>query len=151
MSTFASKAERLAIASAVAAPVRQKAARRRPVTLIGKDGQPKGTSDTTEVTKGILTRAGIEFSVQPGKRPEYIRCESCGDLVRVRPRGAVPRVCAKSDCRNRPSATLADVERDARMSTDARAVERARIEALAAERGMGPEWVETIFRLRFPC
>lgn len=65
-----SKAERLAIGTAVAGPVRQQARAPRKVTLVGKDGAPVGVTDSVEVAKSLLARSEIEFSVQEGKRPD---------------------------------------------------------------------------------
>jgi hypothetical protein len=88
-----SKAERLAIGTAVAGPVRQQARAPRKVTLVGKDGTPVGVTDSVEVAKSLLARSEIEFSVQDGKRPEFVNCKTCGRPVKVPPEGRVPTVC----------------------------------------------------------
>lgn len=78
-----SKAERLAIGGAVAPVVRRRADAPRKVTLVGKDGKPTGVTTDVEVAKSLLARSEIEFSVQPGKRPEFVKCETRGRPVKV--------------------------------------------------------------------
>lgn len=88
-----SKAERLAIGAAVAAPVRQQAKAPRKVTLVDKDGKPVGVTTSTEVATNLLRRSEIEFSVQPGKRPEFVNCKTCGRPVKVPRFGTLPKTC----------------------------------------------------------
>lgn len=88
------KAERLAIGGAVAPIVRRQADAPRKVTLVGKDGQPVGVTTSVEVAKSLLARSEIEFSVQPGKRPEFVKCKTCSRPIRVRSKkGKLPVKC----------------------------------------------------------
>lgn len=87
------KAERLAIGTAVAGQVRQQAKAPRPVTLVGKDGQPVGVATSTDVATSLLARSKIEFSVQAGERPEWVNCVDCGRPVRVAKMGPVISRC----------------------------------------------------------
>lgn len=94
-----SKAERLAIGGAVAPALRRRAGAPRKVTLVDKDGKPTGTTTDIEVAKSLLARSEIEFSVQEGKRPEFVNCERCRRPVRVPARGGIPKRChAKNKC-----------------------------------------------------
>jgi hypothetical protein len=87
------KADRLAIGGAVAPTVRRHAAAPRKVTLVGKDGKPTGQTTSVEVAKSLLARAEIEFSVQEGKRPEWVKCRRCDQPVKVRAYGSLPVQC----------------------------------------------------------
>jgi hypothetical protein len=87
------KADRLAIGGAVAPAVRRQAATPRKVTLVGKDGKPTGQTTSVEVAKSLLARAEIEFSVQEGERPEWVKCRRCEQPVKVRPYGSLPVQC----------------------------------------------------------
>jgi hypothetical protein len=72
------KAERLALASAVAGQVRQQAQRPRRVVLVDKEGKPKGETTNVEVAKSLLRRTEIEFSVQEDKKSPLKKCAWCG-------------------------------------------------------------------------
>jgi hypothetical protein len=87
------KVERLAIAGEVAPVLRRRAGAPRKVTLVGKDGKPTGTTTDIEVAKSLLSRSEIEFSVQPGKRPAFVNCKTCGRPVKVRSTGTLPTTC----------------------------------------------------------
>lgn len=87
------KVERLAIAGEVAPVLRRRAGAPRKVTLVGKDGKPTGTTTDIEVAKSLLSRSEIEFSVQPGKRPAFVNCKTCGRPVKVRPTETLPTTC----------------------------------------------------------
>lgn len=71
------KAERLAIGGAVAPVVRRQMDAQREVTLLNKDGASVGKVTTTDVAKGMLARADIEFSVQPSAAARLRRCVEC--------------------------------------------------------------------------
>lgn len=88
-----SKAERLAIGGEVAPVLRRRAGAPRKVTLVGKDGQPTGTTTDIEVAKSLLARSEIEFSVQEGKRPAFVNCKTCGRPVKVPKCGGLPKTC----------------------------------------------------------
>lgn len=87
------KADRLAIGGAVAPVVRRQAAAPRRVTLVDKDGKPVRETTSVEVAKAMLARSEIEFSVQEGKRPEWVNCKTCGTPVKVHAKGGIPTVC----------------------------------------------------------
>lgn len=87
------KVERLAIAGEVAPVLRRRAGAPRKVTLVGKDGKPTGITTDVEVAKSLLARSEIEFSVQDGKRPEFVKCVDCGLPVKVSKKGPIPRKC----------------------------------------------------------
>lgn len=97
-----SKVERIAIGGAVAPIVRRAADLPRKVTLVGKDGKPVGVTTSTEVAMSLLARSEIEFSVQEGKRPAYVKCKTCGRPVKVPKFGTikycVPRTHHCVDC-----------------------------------------------------
>lgn len=143
-----SKAERLSVAGSVAPSVRSAAASRHKVTLIGKDGSPVGVSDTTEVAKSLLARVGIEFSVVPGKRPEYVTCTACGRAVKVKPTGSIPKIC-------RDSATCAPAPKFERsgagesLSPEALEAEHQKLAALASAKGLPASWVDMVMTARF--
>jgi len=89
-----SKADRLAIGGAVAPAVRQQAeGPARAVTVVDKDGRPVRKTTAVEVTKAVLARSDIEFSVQDGKRPKWVKCETCGAPVRANKKGRIRVVC----------------------------------------------------------
>ena len=88
-----SKAERLTIGAAVASTVRRAADAPRKVTVVGKDGKPVRETTHVEVAKAVLARSEIEFSVQEGKRPEWVTCKACGRPVKVWKNGLIPRYC----------------------------------------------------------
>lgn len=88
-----SKADRLAIGGAVAPAVRRQAGAPRVVTVVGKDGQPVRQTTAVEVAKSVLARADVEFSVQEGKRPEWVKCKTCGAPVKAGKKGKIRAVC----------------------------------------------------------
>ncbi len=88
------KAERLALAAAVAPVLRgaDAKAKNRRVALTDADGNVTGYTTLGEVQKSLLRRREIEIDVQDGKRPTEIACCFCGKPV---PRGThqQPRSC----------------------------------------------------------
>lgn len=90
----ANKAERLALAAAVAPSLRKRAARARarPVARVAADGTVVGYATLADVQEKILERAKIELAVD-GKRPEHSTCERCGRIFRLRKSGVIPRAC----------------------------------------------------------
>lgn len=87
------KAERLAIGGAVAPIVRRQAMLPRKVTLVGKDGLPVGVATSTDVATSLLARNEIEFSVQDGERPEWVKCQTCARPIKVKRSGVLPTTC----------------------------------------------------------
>jgi hypothetical protein len=89
-----SKAERLALAGAIAPILRDQGqdAFERRVTLLDKDGKVVGYRTLAEVQMGLLRRKQIEFEVADGVRPTKVVCEQCGKLFAPRP-GKLRKVC----------------------------------------------------------
>lgn len=105
MTTPLSKAERLAIGGAVAPIVRTARARR--ITLVDKEGKPSGATTSIEVAKSLLARCEIEFSVQPGQRPEFVTCKRCGRPVKVGDNGRIVTRCrSRAECRGKEPARV---------------------------------------------
>lgn len=129
-----SKADRLAIGGTVAPVVRRQAEKPRVVTVVGKDGQPVRQTTHVEVAKSVLARAEIEFSVQPGKRPEFIVCEVCGRPVKVPQKGRVPVRC-RLRCEG--------------FSPEERAAFQAQVSRFAAEKGLSEEWIKMVCAAKF--
>lgn len=99
---MSSKAERLAIAAAVAPELRRQHAegrRLRPVKLVDEDGNVVRVATLAEVQDGIMKRAGVEFEVAEGARPKRVACRACRSFFDASQRktGSVPVVC--SECR----------------------------------------------------
>lgn len=149
-----SKAERLAIGAAVAAPVRQQAKAPRKVTLVGKDGKPVGTTTSTEVAKSLLARSEIEFSVQEGKRPRFVTCDVCGLPVKVPANGKVPKrhkvVAKKCKCGKRVQRAAGSCAigewcpECSPMSEEEMGAELTRLREFAKSRGFRPEWADKV-------
>lgn len=98
------KAERLAVAGAIAPSLRaqsDKLARRR-ISVEDKNGNVTGYISGAEFQKRLLERAKIELDVTGGKRPKNVFCGECGAVIPVAKRGYPARVCKKcrscSDC-----------------------------------------------------
>jgi hypothetical protein len=105
VTTRLSKAERLALGGAVAPIVRTARARR--ITLVNKEGKPAGTTTSIEVAKSLLARCEIEFSVQPGKRPEFVTCKRCGRPVKAGDNGRIVTRCrSRAECRGKEPARV---------------------------------------------
>lgn len=90
------KAERLAIAGAVAPYVREGAEknRQRRVALVDKDGNVTGYTTLADAQKAILERAKIEIAVVEGNRPEKTICTVCGCVMRTCPQDRL-YLCSK--------------------------------------------------------
>ena len=68
--------------------------------MVGKNGEPVGVTTNVEVAKGVLARADIEFSVQEGKRPAWVKCQTCGRPIKVRSKkGRLPIKCPEKTYR----------------------------------------------------
>lgn len=91
------KAERLALAAAVAPSVRDSAERPRRVALIDADGNVTGYTDVSSVQRTILERAKIELDVGPnGAR---LCCQVCGRMAKRRgPRSTRCDRCERRRC-----------------------------------------------------
>lgn len=94
------KAERLAVAGAVAPYVREAAERtsQRRVALYNQHSPGQETTryaSLLDVQKGVLERAKIEIEVQPDvKRPKRTICTKCGKLAKPAYKvGRVPKLC----------------------------------------------------------
>lgn len=90
-----SKAERLAIAGAIAPRMREteELARTRRVRLYNQQtGEETGSATLADARAGILKRAGIELETRPGVRPSQVLCLSCRNLFKTRP-GPTPKYC----------------------------------------------------------
>jgi hypothetical protein len=88
------KAERLAVAGAVAPRLRSQddKTKSRRVALVDKDGKVTGYTTLAEVQKSLLKAREIELDVQDGVRPKEVVCRACGRTRKVG-RGPVPMVC----------------------------------------------------------
>jgi hypothetical protein len=98
----ANRAERLALAGAVAPRVRSqsdRAAMRR-VARVNAEGKIVGYTTLAEVQKALLERERIEMETVDGVRPKGKICEQCGKPTRVGGSGKLPSICR--DCRRRP-------------------------------------------------
>ncbi len=93
-----SKAERLALAGAVAPEMRRDAERLQRRKVIKYNQQTEevtGYTTGAEALKGVLRAIGIEFDVT-GKRPKMAICTRCGKPRKVKPNAPVPKLCL--DC-----------------------------------------------------
>jgi hypothetical protein len=112
------KAERLAVASAVAPLLRSQGERAlaRRVARVDKDGKVVGYTTLAEVQKSLLRRREIELETVKGVRPKAVICENCGKDVPVKRKGGrLPTMCetkggcfrqkqcARPKCRNKPT------------------------------------------------
>ncbi len=89
------KAERLAVAGALAPHLRDQGGRStRRVALTDKDGNVTGYTTLAEVQKSLLRAREIELDVQDGVRPKVVLCQNCGkDVPVLTPGGSLPKVC----------------------------------------------------------
>lgn len=89
------KAERLAVAAAVAPSLRAapEEVRTRRVAIVDKDGNVVGYRALVDVQKEILKARAIELEVQPDTRPKTVVCVGCGKVVRTKPIGRLPERC----------------------------------------------------------
>jgi hypothetical protein len=93
------KAERLAVAGAVAPRLRSQddKTKSRRVALVDKDGKVTGYTTLAQVQKSLLKAREIELDVQDGVRPKEVLCKHCGKTVKVPPKGGKcgqpPTVC----------------------------------------------------------
>lgn len=96
------KAERLALAGAVAPTLRNNAAKAkdRKVAKLDKDGNVVGYTTLAKVQEALLAKEKIELAVQDGVRPKKIFCETCGVPFAPPKKGFANRVCRK--CREKP-------------------------------------------------
>ncbi len=94
------KAERLAVAGAIAPSLREgsERARRRRVAVVNADGEIVRYTTLAEVQRALLERQQIEIETGEGVRPKEIMCGRCGRTEKVSARGGVPLVCSR--CRN---------------------------------------------------
>ena len=92
------KAERLAVAAAVAPTLRSQSdkAKARRVALVDAEGKVTGYSTLGEVQKSLLKAREIELEVADGVRPKEVICRACGKTVKVPRKGGIPAACMKS-------------------------------------------------------
>jgi hypothetical protein len=109
------KAERLAVAAAVAPSLRSQddKTKQRRVALVDASGKVTGYTTLGEVQKSLLKARAIELEVADGVRPKEVLCRACGKTVKVPKGGFVPTVCREgcarecNDCgKSLPSDTL---------------------------------------------
>lgn len=108
MTTGLSKAERLRIGSQAAPVLRRRASGHRRVNIIDDSGNVVRVSDDVEIANGLLSRAGIEFSVEQGSTSTIAACGGCGVPV-MRDKGV--KDSSPPRCANCRPPTLADALR----------------------------------------
>lgn len=89
------KAERLAVAAAVAPVLRsqsERSARRVVKVYDQKTGDVVRHATLADVQRSLLETAKIELSVTEGARPTHVACEFCGRIIPVG-KGSVPKSC----------------------------------------------------------
>jgi hypothetical protein len=89
-----SKAERLLIAGQSAPTLRARESRRK-IKVVDRDGKVVREIDDVALSLKIHERAGIEFSVQDGKRPKRVACESCRRVFAAPTTGKIPKQCVR--------------------------------------------------------
>lgn len=82
------KAERLAVAAAVAPSLRRadERTRQRRIARVDAEGKVTGYTTLGAVQDALLAKHAIEIDVQPGVRAKEIICETCGIPVKVPPK-----------------------------------------------------------------
>lgn len=90
------KAERLALAGAIAPVLRASAKKARRIAVVDKDGNVTGYRTLGEVQEALLAAKKIELEVEESVRPPDRLCESCGLYFRIPMKvGGIPRFCSK--------------------------------------------------------
>lgn len=89
------KAERLAVAGAIAPVLRDQASRvaNRRVARVDEHGNVVGYTTLLEVQKQLVARHALEIEVQPDEKPREVMCVRCGLPVPVPKVGRTPRFC----------------------------------------------------------
>lgn len=96
MSAPRNKAERLAVAGAVAPSLRSGAERAKARRIAReKDGKVVGYTTLADVQRSLLERHKIEIAVTDGKRPKALICERCGLPFPPARKGPPARYCKK--------------------------------------------------------
>lgn len=92
-----SRAERLSLAAAAAAPLRTHAAdaARRRVGLLDHGGNVVGYTTLLEVQKQLTARHALEIEVQPDEKPREVVCVRCGLPAPVPTVGRPPQFCVR--------------------------------------------------------
>ena len=90
------RAEALVIAGQIAPVLRRRAhaGHVRKITVVGPNGTPLYQITDIELAKRLHARAGVEFDVEDGERPDRIVC-ACGAVQRTPPRGPIPKYCKR--------------------------------------------------------
>ena len=95
-----SRAERLALAGAVAPTLR--AAQERRIARVDADGNVVGYTTHKRLAESLLARQQIEIAVVEGVRPKTVMCEVCGLPAKVLKMGVVSK--GHSRCKKRAAA-----------------------------------------------
>ena len=143
MSDDLNKAQRLALAGAVAPALRgaTEKTRARRIALVGADGQVTGYTTLGEVQDALLAARGIELAVGLGALPDQALCKRCGKAIPVAG-SKIPLTCRGGcqpdmkcvDCPN--LVTRKSAERASRQGRDLRCrscTARVRVARLQAE------------------
>lgn len=95
MSDPMSKAERLAIAGAIAPTLRStpEAVKARRIARVDADGNVVGYTTVAEVQAALLEARKIELDTEEGVRPEVVVCPLCGRSLKVGTKGRLPTQC----------------------------------------------------------
>lgn len=101
-SQISNKAERLAVAAAVAPVLRSSDAKKRRVTLYNQEtGSITGYTTLDKAQEGILATAKIELAVQDDVRPKKNFCALCGKVMPVQTTGKIRQFCSEYTCNYR--------------------------------------------------
>ena len=92
-----SRAERLALAGAVAPTLR--AAQERRIARVDADGNVVGYTTHKRLAESLLARQQIEIAVVEGVRPKTVMCEVCGLPAKVTKMGPITK--GHKRCRDR--------------------------------------------------
>lgn len=95
MAELKSKAERLAVASAIAPVLRatSEATKRRRVAVVDAEGNVVGYRTLAEVQEKLLEAKKLELEVDDGVRPKELMCRQCGSIFIIGSRGPQPGLC----------------------------------------------------------
>ena len=125
-----SRAERLALAGAVAPTLR--AAQERRIARVDADGNVVGYTTHKRLAESLLARQQIEIAVVEGVRPKTVMCEVCGLPAKVLKVGAVSKGhsrCMKREANRKRQAANPEKKRAADRKRYAANPEKARAAA----------------------
>jgi hypothetical protein len=119
------KAERLAVAAAVAPSLRSQndKTKQRRVALVDESGNVTSYTTLGEVQKSLLRARAIELEVVDGVRPKEVICTACGKTIKVAQKGGgqPPKICrygCDRRCRTEGCTTLVSVDSARRFAVD---------------------------------